>query len=120
MKVLIADDHRLIIEGVKIKLAELDPGVEAVVAMNLEELDRAVAAGLPVVLTSRCIEGGVWPVYGYSGGACRLRDMGVILGGSLRAQKARILLMVALGLCSEPRGPEALRTVRGVFENFPK
>lgn len=44
MKVLIADDHRLIIEGVKIKLAELDPGIEAVVAMNLEELDRAVAA----------------------------------------------------------------------------
>jgi len=43
MKVLIADDHRLIIEGVKIKLAELDPGVEAVVAMNLEELDRVVA-----------------------------------------------------------------------------
>ena len=44
MKVLIADDHRLIIEGVKIKLTELDPNVEAVVAMNLEELDRAVAA----------------------------------------------------------------------------
>ncbi len=43
MKVLIADDHRLIIEGVKIKLAELDPDVEAVVAMNIEELDRAVA-----------------------------------------------------------------------------
>ena len=44
VKVLIADDHRLIIEGVKIKLAELDPDVEAVVAMNLDELDRAVAA----------------------------------------------------------------------------
>jgi DNA-binding NarL/FixJ family response regulator len=44
MKVLIADDHRLIIEGVKLKLAELDPDVEAVVAMNLDELDRAVAA----------------------------------------------------------------------------
>lgn len=43
MKVLIADDHRLIIEGVKIKLAELDPTVEAVVAMNIEELERAVA-----------------------------------------------------------------------------
>lgn len=43
MKVLIADDHRLIIEGVKIKLAELDPSVEAVVAMNIEELERAVA-----------------------------------------------------------------------------
>ncbi|MDQ3038583.1 MAG: response regulator transcription factor [Pseudomonadota bacterium] len=43
MKVLIADDHRLIIEGVKIKLAELDPNVQAVVALNLHELDRAVA-----------------------------------------------------------------------------
>ena len=42
MKVLIADDHRLIIEGVKTKLAELDPGVETVVAMNLEELEQAV------------------------------------------------------------------------------
>jgi DNA-binding NarL/FixJ family response regulator len=43
MKVLIADDHRLIIEGVKIKLAELDPTVEAVVAMNIGELERAVS-----------------------------------------------------------------------------
>lgn len=43
MKVLIADDHRLIIEGVKLKLAELDPAVEAVVAMNLDELDRMAA-----------------------------------------------------------------------------
>lgn len=42
MKVLVADDHRLIIEGVKLKLAELDPAVETVVAMNIEELDRAV------------------------------------------------------------------------------
>ena len=86
----------------------------------LTEIERAVAAGLPVVVTSRCIEGGVWPVYGYSGGAFRLRDMGVILGGSLRAQKARILLMAALGLCDECSGPEALRTVREVFDNFPK
>lgn len=42
MKVLLADDHRLIIEGVKLKLAELDPAVETVVAMNLEELDALV------------------------------------------------------------------------------
>ena len=39
VKVLLADDHRLIIEGVKLKLAELDPAVETVVAMNLEELE---------------------------------------------------------------------------------
>ena len=43
MKVLIADDHRLIIEGVKIKLAELGQAIEPIVAMNLEELDAAVA-----------------------------------------------------------------------------
>lgn len=43
MKVLLADDHRLIIEGVKLKLAELDPAVETVVAMNLEELEQALA-----------------------------------------------------------------------------
>lgn len=44
MKVLLADDHRLIIEGVKLKLAELDPAVETVVAMNLDELEQALAA----------------------------------------------------------------------------
>jgi DNA-binding NarL/FixJ family response regulator len=44
VKVLIADDHRLIIEGVKLKLAELDPAVETVVAMNLDELDRMAEA----------------------------------------------------------------------------
>ena len=44
VKVLLADDHRLIIEGVKLKLAELDPEVDAVVAMDLQELDAALAA----------------------------------------------------------------------------
>ncbi len=86
----------------------------------LAEIEQAVAAGLPVVLTSRCIEGGVWPVYGYSGGALRLRDMGVVLGGSLSSRKARILLMVALGLRSEAGRPEVLPSVREVFEGFPK
>jgi DNA-binding NarL/FixJ family response regulator len=43
VKVLLADDHRLIIEGVKLKLAELDPALETVVAMNLEELEQALA-----------------------------------------------------------------------------
>lgn len=43
MKVLIADDHRLIIEGVKLKLAELGQPIDAIVAMNLEEMDAALA-----------------------------------------------------------------------------
>ena len=84
----------------------------------LEELRKTVGAGLPVVLTSRCIEGGVWPVYGYSGGANSLRDMGVILGGNLRAQKARILLMVALGLAADTGEPPC-EAARRVFDGFP-
>lgn len=43
VKVLLADDHRLIIEGVKLKLAELDPAVETVVAMRQDELELALA-----------------------------------------------------------------------------
>lgn len=81
----------------------------------LPEIEAAVRAGIPVVLTSRCVEGGVWPVYGYSGGANQLRDMGVILGGSLRAQKARILLMIALG----QKHADAVACARNVFANFP-
>ena len=84
----------------------------------LEELRKTLLAGLPVVLTSRCIEGGVWPVYGYSGGANSLRDMGVILGGNLRAQKARILLMVALGMAVD-KGRPPCESARDVFDNFP-
>ncbi|MBT2744829.1 MULTISPECIES: response regulator transcription factor [unclassified Lysobacter] len=39
MRVLIADDHRLIVEGVKTKLSELEHEVEFVVAMNIAEFD---------------------------------------------------------------------------------
>ncbi len=42
MKVLIADDHRLIVEGVKTKLSELGQNVEFVVAMDIAEFDAAV------------------------------------------------------------------------------
>lgn len=85
----------------------------------LPEIRATVEAGVPVVLTSRCVEGGVWPVYGYSGGANQLRDMGVILGGSLRGQKARILLMAAL-CCNEAQYPDPLARARAVFDKFPK
>lgn len=42
MRVLIADDHRLIVEGVKEKLRELDDGVDIVVAMTVSELEEAL------------------------------------------------------------------------------
>ncbi|HEX7815275.1 response regulator transcription factor [Dyella sp.] len=42
MRILIADDHRLIVEGVKLKLAELGPDTEFLVAMDVNELRAAL------------------------------------------------------------------------------
>ena len=44
MRILIADDHRLIVEGVKLKLAELGPDTEFVIAMDMDELREAIHA----------------------------------------------------------------------------
>ncbi|MDM0013906.1 response regulator transcription factor [Variovorax sp. J22P168] len=38
MKILIADDHRLVIEAVKAKLSEIEAGIDFVLAMSVEEL----------------------------------------------------------------------------------
>ena len=61
----------------------------------------ALAGRVPVVLVSRCAEGRVTPTYGYEGGGQTLRELGVIFGADLPGPKARIKLMVALGLTSE-------------------
>jgi L-asparaginase len=63
----------------------------------LDDLAAAVAAGLPVVLTSRCGAGSVRERYGYEGGGRGLRDLGLIFAGRLSGVKARIKLMLALG-----------------------
>ena len=60
-------------------------------------LQAAVGKRIPVVLTTRCPEGGVSPIYAYPGGGADLADKGVILGGRLCGPKARIKLMLALG-----------------------
>jgi L-asparaginase len=75
------------------------PGIEA-----------AMAKGLAVVLVSRCAEGRVSPAYGYEGGGQMLRALGVIFGQDLSGAKARIKLMVALGMSAETAD------VRRVFE----
>lgn len=58
----------------------------------------AIDRKLPVILCSRCIGGRVLDAYAYEGGGRQLRMMGVILGGHLPGQKARIKLMVLLGM----------------------
>lgn len=47
MRILIADDHRLIIEGMKMKLAELGSDVEFEVASTVAELREALTHGSP-------------------------------------------------------------------------
>lgn len=112
MKVLIADDHRLIIEGVKIKLAELDPGVEAVVAMNLEDLDRAIAAHadeLDLALVDIAMPG----TQGYQHVA-RLRAQApalpvIVLSGSEDVELMRSLIdLGVLGFIPKAYSPEVM------------
>jgi DNA-binding NarL/FixJ family response regulator len=43
--VLIADDHRLVIEGVKLKLAELEADTQFTLAMSVDELFAAIDGG---------------------------------------------------------------------------
>jgi L-asparaginase len=63
----------------------------------LPAIERAVKAGIPVVITSRCPRGRVLDTYAYEGAGRQLRKMGVILGGMLPSHKARIKLMLELG-----------------------
>jgi L-asparaginase len=57
----------------------------------------AVASGLLVTVSSRCVAGRVRPRYGYAGGGHDLARAGAILAGDLSGAKARLMLMVALG-----------------------
>jgi L-asparaginase len=91
----------LVVEG--FGAGNVPPGV-------VPALENALGRGLPVVLTTRCPEGGVWPMYAYAGGGADLLAKGVVLGGRLSAAKARLKLMVALGAgCG-------LKAVRRLFE----
>lgn len=62
----------------------------------------AVAAGVPVVVASRCASGRTAPRYGYDGGGVTLAEAGAVFAGDLSAVKARIKLMVLLGSGATP------------------
>ena len=66
----------------------------------LPAINDALARGVTVVLTSRCLSGFLSPIYGGAsgaGGGFDLTAAGVIPAQHLPSQKARIKLMVALG-----------------------
>ena len=56
-----------------------------------------IDANIIVVLVSRVIEGRVLDVYSYIGGVKPMKEVGVILGGELTGQKARLKLMLLMG-----------------------
>ena len=66
----------------------------------LPGIRRAVEKGIPVVITTRTIAGRVLDVYGYEGGAKTVLEAGGILGGETSGPKARLKLMLALGVAS--------------------
>lgn len=76
----------------------------------LPGLRRWLDAGRPVVLVSRCPEGRALDSYAYEGGGKQLHNMGVIFGEDLTGQKARIKLMLAMGITTD------VAKLRGMFE----
>lgn len=78
----------LVIEG--FGAGNVPPGI-------VSALETLIRDRIPVVLTTQCPEGGVWPIYAYPGGGADLVKRGIIMGGHLSGVKARIKLMVALG-----------------------
>lgn len=63
----------------------------------LAAAQEAMAGGVPVVLTSRVLTGGVHPAYGFPGGGARWARAGAIMGGTMSGPKARVALALALG-----------------------
>jgi L-asparaginase len=62
----------------------------------IEGIKEAVGQGVPVLITSRCPQGRVLPVYG-DGGGQDVAAAGAIFAGDLQGPKARVLLSVLLG-----------------------
>lgn len=67
----------------------------------LAAVQEVIAAGIPVVLCSRCGDGAVAATYA-RGGGFDLAAAGAILAGDLAGPKARVLLQLALGAGLDP------------------
>lgn len=65
-------------------------------------IKRAIAAGVTIVVGSRCPAGRVWDPYGYPGAVRDSIEAGCLLAEGLNGQKARIKLMVVLGVTQDP------------------
>lgn len=71
-------------------------------------LENAAARGVAVILTTRCLRGGVQPIYAYNGGGAQLLRAGLVNGQGLTSDKAMLLLKAALGCGCNLKTIEAL------------
>lgn len=85
-------------------------GVGNVPPPAFEGIKYAVQKGIPVVLTSRCPAGETDDIYSYPGAGKHLHNLGVIFSDYLNGQKARIKLMIVLGLTNN------INEIRKYFE----
>ncbi|MBW4828542.1 MAG: asparaginase [Clostridiaceae bacterium] len=76
----------------------------------IEGVKKSIGKNIPIVLVSRCPTGRVLDTYGYEGGGKHLRKLGVIFGGNIPGQKARIKLMLALSTTKN------IDDIRNLFE----
>ncbi len=97
-----------------------DSGAEGVIveAMGVGNVPPAVFEGIkyiiqkniPIVLVSRCPAGETIDTYGYPGAGKWLKNLGVIFADYLNGQKARIKMMICLGITKD------LNQLRKMFE----
>lgn len=64
-------------------------------------IEEARAQGIPVVLATRVHGGSVVPAYSYEGSANSMKGAGLILANELSGPKARLKLMVLLGMTND-------------------
>lgn len=76
-------------------------GVGNVPPETFKGIKYALNKGIPVVLTSRCPSGETLDIYSYPGAGKWLKKEGVIFTDYLNGQKARIKLMLCLGLTKD-------------------
>lgn len=67
----------------------------------VDSIEKAVAKGVVVLLTTSAEEGRVYPSYGYLGSAHDLMQKGVLLGSDYDSKKARIKLAVLLSVSEQ-------------------
>jgi L-asparaginase len=77
-------------------------------ARLLEACERAIGAGLPVVLTTRAAAGRAGAGYAFPGGGATWLRAGAMLAGHLGGPKARIALALGIGAGLDREGLAAL------------